>query len=290
MAMKTIRPGHALKRRGIPASIITMLVLLGAMVLLALLTPLLFPVDLGAIDLRHRLAPPTFVDSSSPYWLGTDELGRDFAIRLLYGMRTSMFIAFTGMIIALFLGLTIGVAGGMMGGTMDAICMTLVDARLSVPTTIIGIICVCVLGPSYASLIFVIGITGWSGFARLIRGQILQLKHAGFITGSRAIGASKLRILFEHVLPNIASPIIVEATLSMSAFILLESSLSFMGLGIQPPNTSLGVLVSSGRDFMIKQWWLSLLPGALITAIILQVSLIGDWLRDKLDPKLQNRS
>lgn len=284
---KSMRPP---RQRSVPPSILIMMLFLGALVLLALLTPYLFPIDLGATDLRNRLANPSFVDPASPYLIGTDELGRDLFIRLLYGMRTSLAVAFTGMLIALALGLLIGVAGGLVGGKVDALLMLLVDARLSVPTTIIGIVCVCVLGPSQGAMIFVIGMTGWSGFARLIRGQILQLKHTSFIACSRSIGASPLRIILEHVLPNIASPVIVEATLSMSGFILLESSLSFMGLGIQPPNTSLGVLVSTGRDFMIKQWWLAIAPGALITAIILQVSLVGDWLRDKLDPKLKNKS
>jgi peptide/nickel transport system permease protein len=288
--MKQKKDTRLFKQRSIPPSILIMMLFLGALVFLAILTPLLFPVDLGATDLRHRLAVPAFIDHASPYLIGTDELGRDLFIRLLYGMRTSLIVAFTGMLIALALGLAMGVAGGILGGKTDAFLMMLVDARLSVPTTIIGIICVCVLGPSQEALIFVIGMTGWSGFARLIRGQILQLKNTSFIACSRSIGASPMRIIIEHVLPNIASPIIVEATLSMSGFILLESSLSFMGLGIQPPNTSLGVLVSIGRDFMINQWWLAIAPGALITVIILQVSLIGDWLRDKLDPKLKNKS
>ncbi len=278
------------KHRSIPVSILIMILLLFAMVILAILAPVLFPVDLGATNLLQRLKKPTFLDSSSPFLFGTDELGRDLAVRLVYGMRTSLAISFSGMLIALALGISLGVAGGLFGGKVDAVCMMLVDARLSVPATIIGIICACVLGTSQATLVFVIGITGWSGFARLIRGQILQLKNASFIECSRAIGASPMRILIEHLLPNIASPVIVQATLSMSSFILLESSLSFMGLGIQPPNTSLGVLVSGGRTYMINQWWMAIVPGAAIVLLILQISLIGDWLRDKLDPKLQNKS
>lgn len=278
------------RHRAIPVSILVMMILLGVMVLLAILAPVLFPVDLGATSLLTRLKKPSFMDPGSPFLFGTDELGRDLAIRLVYGMRTSLSISFSGMLIALTLGISMGVAGGLFGGKVDAICMMLVDARLSVPATIIGIICACVLGTSKATLVFVIGITGWSGFARLIRGQILQLKNASFIECSKAIGASPMRILMEHLLPNIASPIIVQATLSMSAFILLESSLSFMGLGIQPPNTSLGVLVSGGRTYMINQWWLAIIPGIVIVLLVLQISLIGDWLRDKLDPKLQSKA
>lgn len=278
------------KKRAIPLSILTMIVLLSAMVILAMLAPVLFPVDLGATSLLQRLQKPSFLDPASPFLFGTDELGRDLAVRLVYGMRTSLIISFLGMLIALALGISLGVAGGLCGGKVDAVCMMLVDARLAVPATIIGIICACVLGTSQAMLIFVIGITGWSGFARLIRGQIMQLKNASFIECSRAIGASPLRIMAEHLLPNIASPVIVQATLSMSSFILLESSLSFMGLGIQPPNTSLGVLVSGGRSYMINQWWMAIIPGIAIVLLILQMSLIGDWLRDKLDPKLQSRT
>lgn len=278
------------RQRAVPVSILVMMILLGAMVALALLAPVLFPTDLGATNLLQRLKKPTFLDPSSPFLFGTDELGRDLAVRLVYGMRTSLGISFTGMTIALVVGIALGVAGGLFGGKVDALCMMLVDARLSVPSTIIGIICACVMGTSRATLIFVIGITGWSGFARLIRGQILQLKNASFIECSRAIGASPMRIFVEHLLPNIASPVIVQATLSMSAFILLESALSFMGLGIQPPNTSLGVLVSGGRTYMINQWWLAIVPGIVIVLLILQISLIGDWLRDKLDPKLQSKA
>lgn len=287
---KEVKQRDLRKGKAMPPSILVMCVLLSLTVILAMLTPVLFPTDLGATSLLNRLATPRFIDPESPFLLGTDELGRDLGIRLLYGTRTSLLIAFAGMLIAVALGIVVGVAGGLLGGKVDAICMMLVDVRLSVPSTIIGIICATVLGTSRATLIFVIGITGWSSFARLIRGQIMQLKNASFIESSRAIGASRMRILVEHILPNIASPIIVQATLSMSSFLLLESSLSFMGLGVQPPQASLGSLVSSGRTFMINQWWLAILPSIVIIFLIMQISLIGDWLRDKLDPKLQNKA
>ena len=192
--------------------------------------------------------------------------------------------------IAAAIGTALGVLAGMNKGWIDSFIMFLVDVRLSVPSTIIGIVCASIFGASKATIVMIIGFTGFASFARLVRGQILQLREANFMECSQSLGASKVRILFEHVLINIASPLIINATIRLSSFILLESSLSFLGLGIQPPDVSLGVMVSAGRDYMINAWWLTIVPSMVIVLIVLSVSLIGDWLRDKLDPKLQNNS
>ena len=192
--------------------------------------------------------------------------------------------------IAAAIGTALGVLAGMNKGWIDSFIMFLVDVRLSVPSTIIGIVCASIFGASKTTIIMIIGFTGFASFARLVRGQILQLREANFMECSQSLGASKMRILFEHVLINIASPLIINATIRLSSFILLESSLSFLGLGIQPPDVSLGVMVSAGRDYMINAWWLTIVPSMVIVVIVLSVSLIGDWLRDKLDPKLQNNS
>lgn len=253
-----------------------------------MLTPVLYPVDLGATNIMQRLIPPSFMEGGRPeYLLGTDGLGRDFFIRLVYGTRNSLLISLTAMLIAVVIGTLLGVLSGLYGGWIDMLISFIVDARLSIPFLIIAIVFSAIFGADKVTMTLIMGCTGWATFTRLIRGQILQLKRQNFIECSRSLGASHVRILFEHVLSNISSTLIVEATLRLSSFILLESSLSFLGLGIQPPDASLGVLVSYGRDYLVSNWWLSIIPSIVIVFIVLDVSLVGDWLRDCLDPKLQ---
>jgi len=275
---------------GIPPSILFLIVTFFIFFIFSMLAPLLFPTNLAETNLEDRLSDPTFLNHTSEYLIGSDNLGRDAAIRLLYAIRQSFIISFTGMIIATTFGTILGVLCGLYGGVVDLMASFIVDAQLSIPTTFVGIICATIFGANERTMILVIGLTGWPGFSRLVRGQIIRLKEEAFIESSRALGASQVRILFEHILTNIASPVIVLATLSLSSFILLESSLSYLGLGIQPPNTSLGVMVSSGRDYMLQQWWLAIIPSIVIVIIIMQLSLVGDWLRDKLDPKLQTKT
>ena len=278
------------KRWPIPPLILFLMVTFLAIVIAALLAPVLVPVDLAENDLTTRLLLPTFKDPSSKHLLGTDNLGRDVAVRLLYATRTTIQISFTGMLFATAVGTALGIVSGLCGGKVDQIISFLTDVRLSVPTTFIGIIFACILGATPLTTIIVMAITGWSSFCRLVRSQIIQLRSAKFIEASRSMGAGGVRIVFEHILINIASPLIVQITMELSGFILLESTLSFLGLGIQPPGTSLGVMVSIGRDYMLTHWWLAIAPSTVIIVLILQISLIGDWLRDKLDPKLKNAS
>ena len=191
------------------------------------------------------------------------------------------------MVIAAAIGTILGVLSGLYGGILDTVISFIVDARLSIPFLILAIVLSSIFGSDKMTMTLIIGFTGWATFTRLIRGQILQLKNQNFIICSKSIGASNIRMLFEHILPNIGSILIVEATLKLSSFILLESSLSFLGLGIQPPDTSLGVLVSNGRDYLMTNWWLAIIPSIIIVFIVLDISLLGDWVRDKLDPKLK---
>lgn len=277
-------------RKGVPPSILFLIVTFVLIVGASLLAPVLFPTDLGATDLRARLMPPKFIDPSSPYLFGTDSVGRDLAVRTLYATRTTVKIAFTGMAFAMVVGTVLGILAGMCGGKVDLVISFLSDAKQSIPNTIVGIFCACFFGGSEGMIVLVIALTGWSAYTKLMRSQILQIKEAKYIECSRAMGASGIRIAFEHILPNVASLLIVRATLSLSSYILLESSLSYLGLGIQPPNTSLGVLISEGRNYMANQWWLAIVPSAVMALLILQVSLLGDWIRDRLDPKLKNRS
>lgn len=282
--MKIIKPG-------IPLFILFLILSFLTLLAFAMVGPLVFPVDLGETNLLHRLLPPAFMAKGRPeFLLGTDHLGRDFAVRLLYATRTSVIISFSAMVIATVTGTLLGALGGLYRGWVDTAVMFLVDARLSIPYIIIALVCASIFGSQKTTMILIIGLTGWASFARLVRSQILQLKEANFIECSRSLGASRLRILFEHIFPNIASLLIVHATMRLSSFILLESSLSFLGLGIQPPDVSLGIMVSAGRDYLISSWWLAIVPSLVIVCLVLQVSLLGDWLRDRLDPKLQNYS
>ncbi len=277
------------KRYQIPVFIVLLFVGLAAIITLSIFAPTLFPIDLAANDLTKKLEMPIFADSESPYLFGTDKLGRDLAIRLLYATRSTILISFTGTVIATISGTALGIIAGLCGGKVDYFISFLTDVRLSIPTTFIGIICACIMSATPTTTIIVISFTGWSAFCRLVRSQIFHLKSAKFIEASRAMGGSQLHVVFDHILINIASPLIVQATMALSEFILLESTLSFLGLGIQPPGTSLGVLVSEGRDLMLTHWWLCIIPSAVIVLLILQISLIGDWLRDRLDPKLKNK-
>jgi peptide/nickel transport system permease protein len=224
------------------------------------------------------------------FLLGTDSLGRDFAIRLIYATRNSFAISFTAMAISITIGLILGTLSGFYRGRLDVIVSFITDVRLSIPFSVITIICAAVFGSGKTTMTLIMGFMGWAGFTRIIRGQIIQLREAPFIVASKSLGGSTFRILFEHILINIASPLIVYSTLSLSEFIMLESSMSFIGLGIQPPDVSLGKLVSEGRDHLINNWWLTILPSIIIIVIVLQIALIGDWLRDKLDPKLKMNS
>lgn len=224
------------QRCSIPPAILFLAASLLFIVLFSMLAPVLFPIDLGQTNLLNRLLPPSFMPGGQPqFLLGTDHLGRDFAIRLVYATRNTLLISFSGMLIASLIGTTLGVIGGLYRGWADTMVMFLIDARLSVPFIVIAIVCSSIFGSDKVMMVLIIGFAGWASFARLIRGQIIQLREANFIECSRAIGASRLRILFEHILRNISSPLIVHATMRLSSFILLESTLSFLGLGILPP-------------------------------------------------------
>lgn len=248
--------------------------------------PILVSVNLATTNLANRLALPLFIDSQSGYLFGTDQLGRDVFIRLLYAIRTTINISFIGMFIALIIGTALGILAGYTGGLVDEIISFITDSMLAIPTTFIGIIASVVLGAEALTIIIVIALTGWSGFCRLVRGQIMQLRNSPFIEAGKVIGIGRVRLIFYHILPNIASPLIVSATSSLSSFILLESTLSYLGLGIQPPGTSLGVMISEGRDLMLTHWWLAIIPSLVMVVLILIISLLGDCLRDKLDPKM----
>ncbi|MBQ6685659.1 MAG: ABC transporter permease [Firmicutes bacterium] len=279
------------KKLDMPLSIKMLLLLTGILIAASFIVPIIHPIDLGDTDLPNRLAKPSiFGLSDSGHLLGCDYLGRDLLIRLLYATRTTVVLAFLGLVSSAALGTALGVIAGVFGGIWDDIIMFMVNVRHAVPSVLIGIIAATIFGSTEFTMVLLTTLIQWTKFARQARSQILQIRTESYIECSRAIGASSFRIIREHVLRNIASPLIVTTTMTISSIILFESTLSYLALGIQPPNTSLGVMVAAGRDVMLLQWWQAIIPTALIVLIVMTASLTGDWLRDKLDPKLKKHS
>lgn len=261
---------------------------LAAIVAVAFIGPPIIHADLAATDLMARLEPPVWMRGGSwAHPLGTDELGHGYLTQLVYAVRTSLEISFSGMCIASVIGASLGMVAGLWGGFVDTLLAFFIDVRLAVPSILIATACAAFFGSTPVALVIIIGFTGWSGFARLVRGEMLRLREITFMTASRSIGTPRWRVLVEHVLPNLSPLIIVNATFQLNGFLILESGLSFLGLGIQPPNVSLGVLVSNGRSYLIDQWWLAIFPTIVIVVVIVQLTLLGDRLRDHLDPRLR---
>ncbi|MFB9949028.1 ABC transporter permease [Rhizobium puerariae] len=250
--------------------------------------PALVPFDPDAQTLLARLRPPLgFERAMVSHPFGTDELGRDMLSRTLHGLRLTLLIALTGSVISLVVGVLAGIVAGYLRGPVPAFIMALVDIQLAVPFTLIALLVVAIFGNALPVLIAVIGLSGWEVYARVVRAQVLTVSRQPFVEAARAAGASHLRILIRHVLPNVISPVIVVWTMTFSALILLESSLSFLGLGVQPPTATLGSMVGSGRDYLATNPWIALVPSVAIMFVSLLVLLIGDWLRDALDVKLK---
>ncbi len=270
-----------------PPLILVCFGLAALLLFVALAAPLLAPFDIREQSLLARLKPPLLMGGTLEHPLGTDGLGRDVFSRLLFALRTSLGVASLGMVIGLTLGTSLGLASGLVGRGLDALVMFLVDTQSALPFTLLALTAVALFGTAPLVLIVIIGLAGWDKYARVVRGQVLLARTLPYVEASRALGASGWRVALRHVLPNIASPLIVLATMNFSGIILLESALSFLGLGIQPPHTSLGLLLGEGRDYLISAPWVAAIPGALIVVLTMLISLIGDWLRDVLDPNLE---
>ena len=277
------------KSRSVPIYIIILAVLFIVVAGYSFIAPFIYQIDLSDIDLRSRMLPPDIFGGNSGHLLGTDHMGRDIFIRLWYAIRTSLSITFVGLITSLLLGTALGVLGGMCGGWVDDIIVFLVNVRISIPPILIGIVVATVFGTGSTVLLVLTTLIYWTGFTRIVRSEIMRIRTENFIECSRSIGASSTRILFEHIIPNIASPLIVTTTLNISGILLFESSMSYLGLGVVPPDTSLGLMISTGRDQMISSPWLVLWPIIAVSIVMMSISLIGDWVRDKLDPKMRGR-
>ncbi len=267
------------------------IVVLGVLVI-ALGAPLLAPHDPTQLNLRSRLLPPFWhAEGEITYLLGTDQLGRDLLSRIIYGSRISVLVGVFGVVVSMLIGVTLGLISGYMGRWVDNLISRVLDTFMSVPFIVLALAVVGALGPRQGSgiitLIVVLGLTGWVTFARVIRGEVLSVKERDYVESARSIGQRQGRILFRHILPNVTASIIVLGTLQISTVIIAESSLSFLGLGVQPPTVTWGIMLAEGRDHLATSWWLSTFPGLAITITVLGTILLGDWLRDVLDPRMK---
>ena len=265
----------------------------GAFVVLVLLVSaaadFIAPYHYTTQDLANRLRPPVFLDGLPQYLLGTDELGRDILSRLLYATRFSVIVAILGTSIGAVLGTTLGFVAAHFRGWVEETLMMLVDAQASVPFMLLALAVLAFFGNSLTLFVIVLGLNGWENYARLTRGMVLSASRQGYAVAVHALGASPARIYGRHILPNILSVLIVQFTLNFPQTILLETSMSFLGLGIQPPLTSLGQMLGAGRKHLLLAWWIAVLPGVMIFLTTLSISIFGDWLRDRFDPTLRNR-
>jgi len=273
----------------VPPTIALSLIWVGVLVLLALLGTAITPHDPLEQDLMTRNLPPVWLEGGSwEHVFGTDQIGYDVLSRVMASVRPTLFIGVLASLIALVTGTVLGLVAGYFRGPVDGLIMLLADSQLAIPSIIIAIAAVAAFGQSIAIVIILAGLSGWMGFARTVRASVLALRAQDFVVSSRAIGASDFRILRRHILPNIASTVIVLITIQFRSLILFEAALSFLGLGVPPPQPSWGSMINGGRDYLLSAWWISVLPGVALMLTVLTVSLIGDWLRDVLDPTLRN--
>ncbi|SFB32173.1 peptide/nickel transport system permease protein [Rhizobium sp. NFR07] len=273
------------KSFSLPWAVLPFLFIVGAMVILAIAAPLVAPVDPNTQNLLARLKSPGTVSRGVTYILGSDELGRDVLSRLIYGARVSLFVAFSSVILSGTIGSILGMVAAFYRGWVEIVIMRLVDIVLSVPAILFAIITVAVLGPGLINVVIVLALTRWPRYARVAYGQTLSVANMPYVRLSRFMGASWPRLLGRHILPNIAGSLVVVATLEFGLMVLFEAGLSFLGLGVQPPTASWGAMLSTGRNYVATAWWIATFPGLALFLLVLSINLIGDHVRDRLDPK-----
>ena len=284
LAWITRLPGRSRRRRvpWIPICIIAI------MVSMALFAPFLAPYSPIDQTLRDKLIPPFWVDGGSvSYILGTDAFGRDMLSRLIYGARVSLIVAALALTAGGGVGLLIGIVAGYFGGAADNVLMRLVDAAFTFPAILFALLLAVTMGQGLGTLVLAISLLLWASFARVIRGEVLSLKQRDFVALAKVRGCSSARIMLTHILPNVLNTFMVLVTLNIGVVIIAEASLSFLGAGIPPPTPTWGLMVSDGRGRIAEAWWVSLIPGIAITLLVLSVNVFGDWLRDRLDPRLR---
>jgi peptide/nickel transport system permease protein len=276
--------GRLIRRRTALFGLVVVVIVVGA----ALLAPLVSPFDPLEQDITQRLRAPGWQDASGKvHPLGTDHLGRDILARVIYGARIALLVGCAAVAISGALGMTIGLVSGYFGGRIDDLFMRLADIQLAFPFILLAIAVIGVLGPSLQNIIIVIGVSSWVVYARVVRGEVLSLREREFVQAAIALGSGDGRVLVHHVLPNAFTPWLVVATLDMARVIVVESALSFLGLGVQPPTPTWGGMLADGRVYLTTAWWLATFPGLAILATVLGINLLGDGLRDTLDPRLK---
>ncbi len=261
------------------------LVVLVLVVLSAVTAPLIAPQDPGAQDILNRLVPP--LNDGSGHVLGSDHLGRDMLSRLIYGSRVSLIVGATSVLIAGVVGVLLGLLSGYYGGRVDSVISWLANVQLSFPFILLVIALVAVVGAGLMNVIIVLGFASWVIYQRVVRGEVLAIREREYIEAARVSGARDGRILVRHILPNLLTPLIVIATLQVAQMIIAESALSFLGLGVQPGIPSWGSMLADGRNYLTVAWWVATLPGLAIVMTVLAINVLGDWLRDELDPRLR---
>lgn len=270
-----------------PGAMIGMIIL-SVVVVGAMFADQLSPQDPMKNRLIQKLRPPMGERALDGYYLGTDHLGRDILSRLLIGAQPSLYIPFFAMLISLILGVGIGITAGLGRGWVDDVLMRLTDIQLSIPLILIIIAVIAAIGKTnILTLILVLGVTGWVSYSRLVRGEVLSIREREFILAAKAQGSDLLRVMMRHVLPNIGPTVIVISTFQLAQLVLIEAALSFIGLGIPPGEPSWGGMLSEGRNHVFTSWWYATFPGLVITFYVLGINLVGDWLRDVLDPRLR---
>jgi peptide/nickel transport system permease protein len=277
------------RRRKVPLFVWAAAGFLLVVVLAAVFAPVISPYDPIRQSLRERLKGPTWFpeEGRQRHLLGTDQLGRDILSRVIHGSRISLVVGFAAVVIGGAIGGLLGLLSGYAGGIVDEIIMLVVDGQLAFPFILLAIGIIAVLGPSFGNLIIIVGLSGWVTYARIVRAQVLTIKEREYVLAIRGLGGSTWRILTRHIVPNTLAPFLVITTLELARTILLESTLSFLGLGIQPPTPSWGGMLSEGRGYLDTAWWISAFPGLILMLTALVVSRVGDWLRDVLDPTLR---
>ncbi len=264
------------------------IVVLGTFIVLAVFADWIAPYSPYKISLTERLMPPVWQDGGTlSHLLGTDRLGRDMLSRVIFGARVSLSAGVAAVLAGGLIGTLLGMIAGYFGRWVDVVIMRTTDAMLSLPIILIALLFAVTLGPSFSNLIIVLGLVMWARFARLARGEVLTWKEREFVALARVAGCSAPRILLRHILPNIVNPLVVLATLQIGWVIIVESSLSFLGAGIPPPTPSWGGMIADGRSYLTTAWWLSTFAGFSLVVVVLAVNLLGDWLRDYMDPRMR---
>ncbi len=252
------------------------------------LAPVISPHDPLAVNVRHRLAPPAWMDGGTPQnLLGTDQVGRDLLSRMIYGGRVSLVVGVAAVILSASIGVLLGLMAGYFGGWGDWTIMTVINVMLTFPFVLLALAVIAVLGPSLVNMVAVLGIAGWPIYARVVRAETMAIREREFVLAGRALGMGHGRLIFRQILPNVVSPIVVISTLQVAQVIVLESFLSFLGLGVQPPTPAWGNMLGEGRLYMLNSWWIATFPGTAIFVTTLAINLMGNALRDWFDPHMK---